>query len=575
MNSNVFTTKKTNLNLKKTANKSMSSDSPFIKAAMKSSAETLSGNGALKYSTSGDPFVDQFNMLGVYRTPRPFGKIAADCEVLWAHNKVDCIKFMYFIRTISRVCNDYVYNTKTTVAQKGGELKHEGIMRLIWLQLKNRQLFEKINGLSYLVVLGSFHDVFTMLQYDLIYNGWDNRALDWNYFKKFILSSLANENTCELVKKYLPKIKADSACKTVEAQANNIIAKWICSCIFGPRDYYENNSFKAYRKLKSSGTAHQWQQLISKQKYNDIDFEKIHGRALTLLAKSKFLDNHNLREKFTEWITSNKTTNVKSTEYVHELFSPLCQRNATITIDMKTLINKKFNTIVNKVKDSENYSKLIVVRDISSSMDSKANGTNMSSYNVAKAMALYFSEFLTGKFANAYMEFADNVETKKWIGDTPVDKWINDNSCAYGSTNFMGVIREFVKIKKSGVDESDFPSGILCISDGEFDPADLGKTNVETARRLLREGGFSDDYINNFVIILWNIPNSYYSDPKPKFETYGDVKNVFYMSGYSASIISFFTDRIKTPKELFENAMDQEVLNSIESKIKCFYKIEK
>lgn len=47
--------------------------------------------------------------------------------------------------------------------------------------------------------------------------------------------------------------------------------------------------YRRYARLKSSGTAHEWQQLISKGKYDLIRFETIHGRALTILARSKFL----------------------------------------------------------------------------------------------------------------------------------------------------------------------------------------------------------------------------------------------------------------------------------------------
>lgn len=80
--------------------------------------------------------------------------------------------------------------------------------------------------------------------------------------------------------------------------------------------------YRRYARLKSSGTAHEWQQLISKGKYDLIRFETIHSKALTVLARSKFFDNHNLREKFTEWITADSIDNVKSTEFVHELFAP-------------------------------------------------------------------------------------------------------------------------------------------------------------------------------------------------------------------------------------------------------------
>lgn len=125
----------------------------------------------------------------------------------------------------------------------------------------------------------------------------------------------------------------------------------------------------------------------------------------------------------------------------------------------------------------------------------------------------------------------------------------------------------FCNIKAQGVPESEFPTGILCISDGEFNPGQLGKTNVETALNTLRYAGFSEEYIQNFVIVLWNLQNRYYGrgNSGNKFETFGsEVPNVFYFSGYSAATVSFLTSKIKNAKELFEAAMQQEILQMVE-----------
>ena len=120
----------------------------------------------------------------------------------------------------------------------------------------------------------------------------------------------------------------------------------------------------------------------------------------------------------------------------------------------------------------------------------------------------------------------------------------------------------FVDLKGKGMDESEFPTGILCISDGEFNPAQLGKTNVDAARAALRRGGFSAEYAANFVIVLWNLSGG---NTGRKFETHGDVQNVFYFSGYSAATAAFLMNQeIKTAADLFDEAMNQEVLVMVE-----------
>lgn len=559
----MFTSKKTALfetPKKKTALKASSEITPiFVAKAMRKAVETKSGNGALKLSSTLNDFVDQFSKLGTYKAPRSFNEVEKDCETLWANNKLDTVKFMGYLRTVTRKVN-LPDGTITEEPQKGGELKHEPIMRMIWLSQKAPEAFWKNIGLF--VALGSWHDIFTMLQYDLVYNGWEKRKLDWEKFGDLILTALSTESVSNLVKKYLPQIKARSACKTVESQANCLIAKWICSRLFGSKESSFN--YKLYRKLKTSGTAHDWQKLISQQKFDKIEFDKIHGRALNLLVRSKFLKNQNLSDKYTAWVGNPKTT-VKYTGFVHELFSSLPYSLSSLPAHEQTTINKQFETLVEKAKseEKENQTNFIVVRDTSSSMNSPATGTTMSCNHVAKALALYFSSFLKGKFSNSYIEFNSTAKMHTWKGSTPLEKWYNDNASYVGGTDFQSVIRLFASIKAQGIDESEFPTGILCISDGEFNPGQLGKTNVETARTALRNAGFSKDFVDKFQIVLWNLQSGYYGrGTGEKFETTANEAGTYYFSGYSASVISFLTNsEVLTPIQVFDIAMSQEILS--------------
>lgn len=533
----------------------------FVEAGLKKSAETLSQNGALKYSTTGNPFVDQFGLLGNYKTPRSFNEISKDCEILWGLNPLLTVVFILYIRTISRVTT-LLNGIVTSVPQKGAELKHESIMRMIWLHIKAPNTFWKNIGLF--ISVGSWKDIITMLSYDLQYNGWDNRVLNWDKFGSLILSGLDNKNASELLKKYLPTIKSNNSCTTIESQADNLIGKWICSLLYGNKGENSGYTYKKYRKLKSSGTAHQWQQLISKRQFEKLDFNTIHGRALNLLVKGKFLKNQNLQERYNEWISST-TKPVKYTGFVHELFEPFHKYRMlyVVPIELQKTINAQFETLVKKggEKKATNF---IVVRDTSGSMSGTAKGTNMSAGDIAKALALYFSEFLTGYFSDSWIEFNSAAKMHKWKGNNPVEKWFNDNSDYIGNTDFQSVIDLFCRIKREGVSESEFPTGILCISDGEFDLSSLGKTNVDTALMRLREAGFSEEYVSNFVIVLWNIQTGYGRHSGNKFETFGNVPNVFYFSGYSPSVISFLTSEVKNAEELFLESMNQEILNMVE-----------
>ena len=553
-----------------------SKENLFIKEARKTSNECLSGNSALKYSTSGNDFVDDFASIAKYKEPRSYEEVAKTMQLLYSIDKIKAVKMAIFIRLITRksqVMKDKDVETLEEV-QRGQGLKNEGITRMLWLALNHSSVF-KVN-LPLFIAAGSWKDVITMMNLDLQFHGWKDKKLDWTFLGKVIKAGLLNPGTSQLVRKYLPTIRTDAKCHTLESQADTLIGRWLAKQFFPEDEKFV--AYKKYRQLKSKGTAHKWQQLISKQIYNELNFDSIAGRALALLVGSKFLQNHGLVDKYSEWIKSKPVA--KFTGFVFELFKPLGNGyNLRHIEDYKeATINAQFAQLVKTGKEGVNTnSGLLVVRDTSSSMTSQAIGCPMSAYDVAKSMALYFSEFLTGPFANSFAEFADTCTLHQWKGQTPVDKYLNDRCEEYGDTNFQSVIDLFIRMKKQGVPEQDFPTGILCVSDGEFNPPNnwgcrentATSTNFNVAIRKLRDAGFSKEYVDNFKIILWDIPNSYYGKSETKFEDFADAPNFFYLSGYDPSSVAFILEGKEckvTPRnaaELMETALDQELLNRV------------
>lgn len=559
----MFDSKKTNLFEVPVSKKGTGSNSAFVNTGLSKAAETRSGNGALKYSTTGHSFVDQFGSVGQFLKPRAYSDIAKDMQLLYGQDPLTAIKFTMYLRIISRKCKLFD-GSETTEVQRGAGLKHEAIMRMVWLAMNDKKAFW--NNIQVFISCGSWKDVFEMMRTDLEFHGFENKVMNWDELSNLIIAGLENEQTSELVKKYLPQLTARSKCLTVRKQANTIIAKFLANKLFGKDNY------KAYRQLKASGTAHTWQQLISKRLFDKLNFNSIHGRALTGLVSSKFLSNNNLEATYTKWIESQPIA--KFTGFVHELANKIGAPNrmssSRLSDYQKMTINKQYDGLVQLAKTNTNVrSGLIVVRDTSGSMTSVAKGTNMSSFDIAKALGIFFGDMLEGHFANSWIEFNSDAKMHTFKTKTFVDKWLEDRSSYIGSTDFQSVIRLFCTIKNKGVAEADFPTGILCISDGEFNSASLNTSNVAQARKTLLNAGFSKEYVENFQIILWNIPNNYYRDSSTKFETFGEAKNVFYLSGYDGSILSFLlgkegqTSTPQTDVELFEAAMSQEILDLV------------
>ena len=526
---------------------------------------TTSGNGALKLTSTGDPFVDQFGLISQYRQLRPYSSISKDMQELWDIDPMYTLKLLFYIRLVTRKVK-FHNGTETSKVQKGAGLRHEAFMRMLWLAVNHSDIFYK--NLPLFITIGSWKDIIQLMSYDLQYHGWDNRVLDFNKMSDFILAGLENPNTCNLVKKFLPTIKAKSKCRTLESQADTIIGKFLTHKLFDSGEFspkLHSKNYHLYRKLKSSGTAHEWQQMISRSQFN-IDFSKVHGRALALLVSGNYLKNHNLEKDYENWIK--KQPVAKFTGFVYELFKGL---NLNSPLYKKYTIDKQFENLIQIAKEGSSESSFIVARDTSGSMSSNVKGLNISSNDVAKSIALYFSYLLKGKFANSYIEFDRKTELKYWEGDSPTDKYLRNTSCAYGNTNFLSIADLFIEIYKHTSIEK-FPKGLICISDGELNDSGDNKTNFQSFKKRLLKAGFPKDYVDNFKIVLWDIPNAFYSfdEIRPKFESYADTPNFFYMGGFDPAGITFLLGGEvnksipKTPRELFETAMNQEIMDYIQ-----------
>ena len=529
---------------------------------------TTSGNGALKLTSTGDPFVDQFGLISQYRQLRPYSSISKDMQELWNIDPMYTLKLLFYIRLITRKVK-FSNGTETSKVQKGAGLRHEAFMRMLWLAVNHSDVFYK--NLPLFITIGSWKDIIQLMSYDLQYHGWDNKVLDFNKMSDFILAGLENPNTCNLVKKFLPTIKAKSKCRTLESQADTIIGKFLTHKLFDGGEFspkLHSKNYHLYRKLKSSGTAHEWQQMISRSQFN-IDFSKVHGRALALLVSGNYLKNHNLEKDYENWIK--KQPVAKFTGFVYELFKGL---NLNSPLYKKYTIDKQFENLIQTAKEgSSTESSFIVARDVSASMGSNVKGLTISSNDVAKSMALYFSYLLKGKFANSYIEFSNKTELKYWEGNSPSDKYLKNTGYAYGNTNFLSIATLFIEIYKHTPIEK-FPTGLIAISDGEFDSygKDKCKTTFQLFKDRLLKAGFPKDYVDNFKIVLWDIPNAFYSfdEIRPKFESYADTPNFFYMGGLDPAGITFLLGGEvnksipKTPRELFETAMNQEIMDYIQ-----------
>ncbi|NCU27653.1 hypothetical protein EOM86_13210 [Candidatus Nomurabacteria bacterium] len=218
------------------------SSNPFIAFGQKVSAETESGNGALKYTTTGDAFVDQFTKAAAYIAPRDYNSVSRDMEVLWNIDPDLTMRFLLYLRLISRITT-YPDGTKSSVMQRGAGLKSESIMRMAWLSKNHEDCFK--SNINLFISAGSWKDVFRMLYWDMsrtisidgkVLN--DQQCFDWDFLMQIIWAGIVNDNTTNLVRKYLPQIKTKGRVEGSKTDAvyKNYLGKMLAHFIFETYD---------------------------------------------------------------------------------------------------------------------------------------------------------------------------------------------------------------------------------------------------------------------------------------------------------------------------------------------------
>lgn len=562
----MFDKKKQSLFFKKEGEKNI-----FQKEKEKKRHIVRSENGAVKLDTTANAFVDDFGAIASYKEPRELSQIFATMSHLWSIDKKLALKSACYIRMITR---DTKYLKQLFKGSKGQGLRFEFLGRMMWVAINHPNIFKK--NLALFVSIGSWQDIFDLMELDLSYvhNG-RNHALNWDDLIEFIALNIQDPDQTNLIKKYLPQIKPAKRCTTLHSQCTNTIAKTIADklCVGKKSDNpseVKASKYSQYRHLKASGTAHQWQQAISRKEYHLINFNQIAGRALKLLVNSKFLKNHDLEEKYQEWLKTQKTA--KTTNYVYELFAPvdkvLHREFAPLEPYQLETIDKQFQALIDKAHAENLNANMLICLDVSYSMTRKATGTPCSAECVGRSMVLYFNELINGPFKGTYLSFDDQVEIHTLKGSSPSQKYLRSFKECYGSTNFLGVAHKLVSMRHS-YKEEEFPDTILCISDGEFNgcySSNVDSTTFEEFKRILAKGGFSTEYVDKLKLILWDIDRG----QGTKFEAVADAENFFHISGLDGSVLTFLFAEDKTipaPKstlELFIAAMEQEILQQIQ-----------
>ena len=463
-------------------------------------------------------------------------EIFDDMKVLWKQNPQNCVKSTVLIRqaagSINLPCDG---------------LQNEAITRLYWLAANQKATFAA--NVACFIQAGSWKDLICLMVKDLIENTWETRKLDWLFLRSVIAAGLVNEYSVDAVKAILPSIKIASELTTDISKANNAIGKFLVIGFIGKPDKEGDfSSYKKYRKLKSHGTAEEWASVLETSVLKSIDFNRTKGKSLSMLVGRAYLQKKNLWEEYKTWINGS----VEPKELL-DIFKPFgLEHLATPQPDYVELaINSQFEKAVAKASKNPNVdSRTLVVRDISSSMEGAIGNTGMSSYSLAKTLAMFFAKLNIGYFNNKYLVFTnEGCAMRELNGNTASEMWQNDSEIIYSEKNSLKKISDYFGTIQGTIAEGELPRHFIVITDDN-----ILEESEEVFKADMLAHGYSENYVNSIKILKMYVANDMTSDA---------VSEKFFFDVAKLTGSKYNKVKQGTEREQYVRALNQDLLRRI------------
>jgi len=212
-------------------------------------------------------------------------------------------------------------------------------------------------------------------------------------------------------------------------------------------------------------------------RWGEIKYPNVPSKA-NLRYKHAFLKHdHDRRVQYLESVSRGEAKINASTVYPYEIYYDLrsnfsydysMEKDHNITVQMETM----WKALPDVVQGQDMQT--LVVCDSSGSMDCKIGNSRVRALDVSESMAVYFSERMSGPFANSFITFSANPRLVQFKPEmTLLDKMkVLDFYAEAANTN---IYRVFQLILETAVNnkltQEDLPKRILIISDMEFDYA--------------------------------------------------------------------------------------------------------
>lgn len=433
---------------------------------------TLTENGGLALSTTGDKLLNLFAVLGALRS-RPTDVID---KFIDAYNEdADLATKMAF----------YGRDVRGGLGERA-----VGRIMLNVLALKNPAVVSA--NLKNIVEFGRWDDLFvlfgTLCEDDML-------SLVRTQLADDVDAMLNNENI-SLLAKWMPSINASS--KNTVALANRL-AKAL------------DLTSKQYRKTLSALRKYidVTEVKMSANKWTDIDYKAVPSNAMANYGSAFARHDY---EGFSRYMDAVKSGDAKinaATLYPYNVIETMCGN--------RDVAEAQWKALPNYVEGDNNF---LIMADVSGSMMGRPMETSV-------GLAIYFAERNHGAFANKFMTFTDIPKIVDVTGDDLFEKYCSVTDHVGYNTNleaaFDAILSTAVRTK---CPQADLPKALVIISDMEIDRWGGGSlTFTEEMRKRFADAGCEMP-----KLVYWNVDSR-----KDTFLASKNDPNAILVSGQSAS----------------------------------------
>lgn len=405
---------------------------------------SVTENGALGYRTTQSALLDLNFQVASLRNMSD-EEVANAFMKAYCENKILAVKWLFFLRDV-----------------RGG-LGERKSFRTILMHLASTHPEVVVKVVPVIADYGRWDDVLILVNPEL--------RLDKSIVKTVVdlvkstiqsdLIAMKHQNSCTLLAKWMPS--AYSKCRDTR-KASQFWSKQLYPST-------KDDNFRERIYLKMLSMLRQYLDVVERkmvaQEWDQISYEAVPSKANILYRNAFMRHDEDRRTAFLEAANSGEVKINSSVAFPHDIV----HQYGFLVHATDPALEALWKNLPDNVNDDGDN--VLVVLDCSGSMIFHPfNGSKVTPLEVATALAIYFSERITGHFKDSFITFSArpnfvDLSNLSSLHDKLIKTYV-ENDCS--NTDIEAVFNLILNTAvRAGMPQEEMPSTILILSDMEFD----------------------------------------------------------------------------------------------------------